>query len=165
MFGTAAPHNHPRHHMASGHIALAFRTSLAPCSGPKKVLWRGCFVPHAFCTCSSSVAFGFPFLSPSARACGASVGSPRFCCPRRLACRESGGRVSVNQHVRDFDIAASNAADNRRLEVVADGLPLFHGAQLAIHTTMVAPHRGASCKVCRCRWGDHGNTKRKQRPQ
>ena len=63
MFGTAAPHNHPRHHMASGHIALAFRTSLAPCSGPKKVLWRGCFVPHAFCT---SGVPGVPPPSPLA---------------------------------------------------------------------------------------------------
>ena len=36
----------------------------------------------------------------------------------------------MNQYVRDLDIAAPNAADNRRLEVVADGLPLFHGAQL-----------------------------------
>ena len=26
--------------------------------------------------------------------------------------------------------------DNRHLEVVADGLPLFHGAQLALDTTM-----------------------------
>ena len=30
----------------------------------------------------------------------------------------------------------------RRLGVVADGLPLFHGAQLAIDTTMVSPVRG-----------------------
>ena len=54
-------------------------------------------------------------------------------------CREAGGRVSVNQYVRDLDSATPNAADNRRLDVVADGLPLFHGAQLAIDTTMVSP--------------------------
>ena len=66
-------------------------------------------------------------------------------------CREAGGRVSVNQYVRDLDIATPNAADNRRLEVVADGLSLFHGAQLAIDTTMVSPpqlHRGTSREVC-----------------
>ena len=34
-----------------------------------------------------------------------------------------------------LDIAAPDAGDNRRLEVVADGLPLFHGAQF---TTMVS---------------------------
>ena len=32
--------------------------------------------------------------------------------------------------VRDFDIALPDRADERRIEVIADGLPLFHGAQL-----------------------------------
>ena len=32
--------------------------------------------------------------------------------------------------------------DNRRLEVVPDGLPLFNGAQLAIDTTLVSPIHG-----------------------
>ena len=50
-------------------------------------------------------------------------------------CREAGGRVSVNQYVRDLD----TAPNNRRLEVVADGLFLFHGAQLVIDTMMVSP--------------------------
>ena len=45
-------------------------------------------------------------------------------------CREAGARVSVNQLIQDLDIAAPDAGDNRRLEVVADGLPLFHGAGL-----------------------------------
>ena len=54
-------------------------------------------------------------------------------------CREAGGRVSVNVFVRDLDIAILGVLDNRRLEVVADGLPLFHGAQLAVDTTMVSP--------------------------
>ena len=53
-------------------------------------------------------------------------------------CREAGGRVTVNAFLRDLDIVAPGVADNRRLEVVADGLPLFHGAQLAIDTTMVS---------------------------
>ena len=67
-------------------------------------------------------------------------------------CREAGARVSVNQLVRDLDIAAPDAGDNRRLEVVADGLPLFHGAQLAIDTTMVSPpepHWSAPRTMCR----------------
>ena len=38
----------------------------------------------------------------------------------------------------------------RRLEVVVDGLPLFHGAQLAIDTTMVAPVRGGGRPGPRC---------------
>ena len=42
--------------------------------------------------------------------------------------------------MRDLDIAGPHTAmDGRRLEVIADGLPLFEGAQLALDTTMVSP--------------------------
>ena len=52
---------------------------------------------------------------------------------------EAGGRVTTNVLVvRDLDLAEPNAADARRLEVVADGLPLFGGAQLAVDTTIVS---------------------------
>ena len=50
--------------------------------------------------------------------------------------------MTTNIFVRDLDISAPNALDSRRLEVVADGLPLFGGAQLAVDTTMVCPLRG-----------------------
>ena len=53
-------------------------------------------------------------------------------------CREAGGRVTTNVVVRDLDLAEPHVADSRRLEVVADGLPLFWGAQLAIDTTIVS---------------------------
>ena len=53
-------------------------------------------------------------------------------------CREAGGRVTTNVFVRDLDVAVPNALDGRRLEV-ADGLPLFGGAQLAVDTTLVWP--------------------------
>ena len=46
-------------------------------------------------------------------------------------CREAGARVSLNVRVQDMDLARPDALDNRRLEIVADGLPLFLGAQLA----------------------------------
>ena len=66
-------------------------------------------------------------------------------------CREAGGRVATDLFVRDLDVNVPNLMDNRRLEVVADGLPLFAGAQLAVDTTLVCPlhadgtpHRGAS---------------------
>ena len=39
---------------------------------------------------------------------------------------------------REFDLAVPHAHDTRRLEVVADGLPLFGGTQLAIDTTLVS---------------------------
>ena len=44
-------------------------------------------------------------------------------------CREAGARVSLNVRVQDMDLARPDALDNRRLEIVADGLPLFLGAQ------------------------------------
>ena len=60
-------------------------------------------------------------------------------------------RVRMNVFVRDMDLAYHENLDGRRLEVVADGLPLHGGAQLAIDTTMVSPlhsngvaRRGAS---------------------
>ena len=66
-------------------------------------------------------------------------------------CREAGARVATNLLVRDMDLDVPNAHDNRRLEVVADGLPLFGGVQLAVDTTLVSavrgdgqPQRGAS---------------------
>ena len=39
---------------------------------------------------------------------------------------------------RDMDLQDFDRLDGRRLEVVADGLPLFGGAQLAIDATLVS---------------------------
>ena len=50
--------------------------------------------------------------------------------------REGGARFRANVFVRDMDLAEHNRLDNRRLEVVADGLPLFGGVQFAMDTTM-----------------------------
>ena len=52
--------------------------------------------------------------------------------------REGGARVTTNAMVRDMDLAALNPGDGQRLEIVADGLPLFGCAQLAIDTTMIS---------------------------
>ena len=52
-------------------------------------------------------------------------------------CREAGARVSTNVLMRDLDLGVP-VADTRRLEVVADGLPLFGGMQLAVDTTLVS---------------------------
>ena len=56
-------------------------------------------------------------------------------------CREAGARVSTNIFVRDLDVVAVRAEDQRRIEVIAEGLPVFHGSQLAIDTTLVSPVR------------------------
>ena len=36
--------------------------------------------------------------------------------------------------VRDMDVAVPNPVDSRRIEILADGLALFGGVQLAIDT-------------------------------
>ena len=63
---------------------------------------------------------------------------------------KAGGRVTTNVRVQDLDIPPGAAVDNRRLEAVVDGLPLFHGAQLAVDATMVSPVRrdGTAHRQC-----------------
>ena len=58
-------------------------------------------------------------------------------------CREAGSRVVTNMFVRDMDLGVPVAGDNRRLEVVVDGLPLHGGVQLAVDTTLVSSVRGS----------------------
>ena len=55
-------------------------------------------------------------------------------------CRGAGARVWTNVFVRDLNILAPNVHDARRLEIVAEGLPLHGGAQLAVDTTLVSAH-------------------------
>ena len=80
-------------------------------------------------------------------------------CAAAQVCREAGGRVSTNVFVRD--LAAFNALDNRRVEVIADGLPLWHGAQLAIDTTLVSPLHGDGS--ARGRTADHSGLQEARR--
>ena len=56
-------------------------------------------------------------------------------------CREADARAMTNVLVRDLDLNLHDHVDARRLEIVADGLPLFGGAQLAIDTTLVSAVR------------------------
>ena len=53
-------------------------------------------------------------------------------------CREAGVSVRCNTKLRDMNVAVS-AMDERSIEVLASGLPLFHGAQLAIDVTLRSP--------------------------
>ena len=56
----------------------------------------------------------------------------------------SGGRrqVSVNVCVADLEPLSPGGIDDRKIEVLGGGLPLFHGAQLAVDVTLVSPVRG-----------------------
>ena len=53
-------------------------------------------------------------------------------------CREGGARVATNVLLRDMNIDVP-LADSRRIEVLANGLPLWQGAQVAVDTTFVNP--------------------------
>ena len=50
-------------------------------------------------------------------------------------CREAGALVRCNTKLRDMNVAVP-AADERAIEVLASGLPLFQGAQLAVDVTV-----------------------------
>ena len=56
-------------------------------------------------------------------------------------CREAGARVAENVLLRDMNVAGISGHDGRNIEVVANGLPLWGGAQLAVDTTLVCPVR------------------------
>ena len=47
--------------------------------------------------------------------------------------------MQENVFLRELHLASLDTYDDRRLEVLATGLPLHHGAQLAVDTTLVAP--------------------------
>ena len=60
-------------------------------------------------------------------------------------CREAGSRVGTNILVRDLDLVPT-VADSRWLLTV----PLFHGAQLAIDTTLGSPVKRDGLPRPRC---------------
>ena len=53
-------------------------------------------------------------------------------------CREAGARVQENVFLRELNLASLDTYDDRRLEVLATGLPLHHEAQLAVDITLIA---------------------------
>ena len=56
---------------------------------------------------------------------------------RRL--KEAGATVALNVCVRDLNLDAARQ-DERRIEVIANGLPIWGGAQVAVHNLRVSPH-------------------------
>ena len=53
-------------------------------------------------------------------------------------CREAGATVKTNVYLKDLNLGVS-ANDKRNVEVVALGLPLHNGAQLAVDVTLRTP--------------------------
>ena len=54
-------------------------------------------------------------------------------------CREAGARVTTNTRLVDLNLEHLDRQDDRRIEVIANGLPLWGGNQLAVDTTLVSP--------------------------
>ena len=50
-------------------------------------------------------------------------------------CREAGATVRINTRLRDMNLSVP-ATDERTIEVLASGLPMNHGAQLAVDITV-----------------------------
>ena len=62
--------------------------------------------------------------------------------------REAGANVRFNCLLREMNVAV-RAEDERRIEVLASGLPLFDGAQLAVDTLRSAlTSNGAEAGIC-----------------
>ena len=82
----------------------------------------------------------------SRHAAGEGRGHLESCVPRggpleRAAarvCREAGATVALNVRVRDLNLDAARQ-DERRIEVIANGLPIWGGTQVAVDTTLVSP--------------------------
>ena len=53
-------------------------------------------------------------------------------------CREAGARVATSVALRELNLDVP-ATGGRRIEVVANGLPLWRGARIAVDTTLVSP--------------------------
>ena len=136
----------------SSAAALAGRTPCGPCLHS---------VPYIPCRCRAVGApprAAAPAPPPPLTLCSAHVLLPRTPRPTRRpslglrhllralplehavarVCREAGAQVARNVRVGDMNIDVP-VSDARRIEVVANGLPLWHGAQLAIDATIVSP--------------------------
>ena len=59
-------------------------------------------------------------------------------------CREACARVTTNTRLMDLNIDNIQRQDDRRIEVIANGLPPWGGVQLAIDTSLVSPSTRAS---------------------
>ena len=96
---------------------------------------------HRTCRCGRQLdVFGHHRAACSEAGVLGKRGFPLECAAAQV-CREASARVATNVFVRDMDLATFNALDGRRLEIVADGLTLWRGAQLAVDNTMVSPLR------------------------
>ena len=69
-----------------------------------------------------------------------SRGTPTEVCAARI-CREGRARVKENHFLRDLNVPVP-PSDSRRIEVIANGLPLWGGKQIALDTTVISALTG-----------------------
>ena len=74
-------------------------------------------------------------------------------------CSEAGARVRDNVYLRDLNVAVP-AGDERRIEVIASGLPVFGGSQLAIDITLRSPLRSDGTHRPCADWQDGATAER-----
>ena len=87
---------------------------------------------------------------------------------QQLASAErQGGRVSVNVRVADLDLLPPGRIDDRKIEVVADGLPLLLSEGMGVHVTSVLTTMEQLCskhdarrKTPTLSWPAHGAAER-----
>ena len=58
---------------------------------------------------------------------------------QHASAEKGGARVTTNTRLADLNIQTLSRADDRRIEVIANGLPMWGGSQLAVDTTLVSP--------------------------
>ena len=96
---------------------------------------------NKFCRCGAELdPYGFHRSACSTTGVLKPRGTPAEVCMARI-CREAGARVKENQMLRDLNVVVP-ATDTRKIEVIANGLPLYGGKQVAIDTTVVSALTG-----------------------
>ena len=141
----------PRVPDVSHHVTGA---PILPCVPPPSACTSIFLCPRASAGVANHSIHLWPPPGQLARGLGSWEGAGYSSGERRClhVCSEAGARVTTNILVRDLEIRAEpNAADGRRLGVIADGLPLCGGPQLAIDTTLVGtPPREWLAQMSRC---------------
>ena len=87
------------------------------------------------------------------------------------ACQEAGARVTTNTRISDLNLDHINRHDARRIEVIANGLPLCGGAQFGVDTTLVflltssSQSRGRAGQYARAALQDARKSKERAYPE
>ena len=68
--------------------------------------------------------------------------------------REAGARVRTHAALNNLNVFSVQPSDERRLEVVASGLPPYHGAQVAVDAALVSPFTRKGTARPRADWED-----------